>query len=432
MTTVFLTSASGATWTLPADFGAPWTIETIGAGGSGRIGSAGSPYNGGGGQGGGYGRSTNAGGYTMGTPGVTALSIQVGAGGSSTATRILDSLGATIAQGDYGATATTEIGATRAQTNTGSAATYSGGNGGTGDQSGGRGGGGGGAAGPNGAGANGGASGPGTNLGGGGGGGSGGGAAGSASPGTSTGGAGGANYTASQAGGAAATAGTGDSNGASGGGGGSGGNGGAGGAGQEWDATHGSGAGGGGGGTTSGNGASAGSYGGGGGGGGYSGGAAGAGAAGLIVITYTPAATAYSLAADPLSYEYAAADIGMVRGRVLDAEALAYEYGPADIALTYMAPSSSVHGVLRRRTRRRLWNDVPADLKPVVALAEAWADESPVQRAVDDALARYAALSTRASAARRDRLVDDLKRAIVHAVERAAEADDEEALIALL
>lgn len=99
---------------------------------------------------------------------------------------------------------------------------------------------------------------------------------------------------------------------------------------------------------------------------------------------------------------------------------------------TYTAPSSGVHGVLRRRTRRRLWNDVPQDLKPVVALAEEWADESHVQQAVNDALARYAALSARASAARRDRLIDDLKRAIVHAVERAAEADDEEALIALL
>ena len=68
----------------------------------------------------------------------------------------------------------------------------------------------------------------------------------------------------------------------------------------------------------------------------------------------------------------------------------------------------------------------------MVALAEEWADESPVQRAVDEALDRYARISTRASIARRDRLVDELKRAIVQAVERAAEADDEEALIALL
>ena len=100
---------------------------------------------------------------------------------------------------------------------------------------------------------------------------------------------------------------------------------------------------------------------------------------------------------------------------------------------TYTAPSAGgVHGVVRRRVRRQLWNDVPAELKPVVALAEEWADETPVQRAVDEALARYARLTARASVARRDRLIDEMKRAIVHAVERAAEADDEEALIALL
>ena len=75
---------------------------------------------------------------------------------------------------------------------------------------------------------------------------------------------------------------------------------------------------------------------------------------------------------------------------------------------------------------------MPTELAPVVSLAENYADELAVQRAVDDALARFAAMKAKTSIARRERLVDDLKRAIVAAVEEAAETDDEDALIALL
>lgn len=90
------------------------------------------------------------------------------------------------------------------------------------------------------------------------------------------------------------------------------------------------------------------------------------------------------------------------------------------------------HGVLRRRVRRQMWANVPEELKPVVALAEEWTEADPVRRAVDEALAQHARMTARTSAARRDRLIDEAKRAIIAAVERAAEMDDEEALIALL
>ena len=75
---------------------------------------------------------------------------------------------------------------------------------------------------------------------------------------------------------------------------------------------------------------------------------------------------------------------------------------------------------------------MPEELKPVVALAEEWSEADPVARAVEEALAKHARMTTRTSAARRDRLIDEAKRAIVAAVERAAEIDDEDALIALL
>jgi hypothetical protein len=105
---------------------------------------------------------------------------------------------------------------------------------------------------------------------------------------------------------------------------------------------------------------------------------------------------------------------------------------PPEPSITATASFSSLHGTLIRRRRTRTWEDVPVELAPVVSLAENYSEELAVQRAVDDALARYAALKARASLARRERLVDDLKAAIIHAVERAAEQDDEDALAALL
>lgn len=90
------------------------------------------------------------------------------------------------------------------------------------------------------------------------------------------------------------------------------------------------------------------------------------------------------------------------------------------------------HGVLRRRVRRQMWANVPEELKPVVALAEEWTEADPVRRAVDEALAQHARMTARTTALRRERLIDEAKRAIIAAVERAAEMDDEEALIALL
>ncbi len=105
---------------------------------------------------------------------------------------------------------------------------------------------------------------------------------------------------------------------------------------------------------------------------------------------------------------------------------------PPEPSVTATASFSSLHGTLIRRRRTRTWEDVPVELAPAVSLAENYSEELAVQRAVDDALARYAALKARASLARRERLVNDLKAAIIHAVERAAEQDDEDALAALL
>lgn len=90
------------------------------------------------------------------------------------------------------------------------------------------------------------------------------------------------------------------------------------------------------------------------------------------------------------------------------------------------------HGTIRRRGRYRVWDDVPNELEPVVALAENYADTMAVQRAVDDALMRFARIGARTSANRRNTLIDEMRRAVVAAVERAAEEDDEEALAALL
>lgn len=90
------------------------------------------------------------------------------------------------------------------------------------------------------------------------------------------------------------------------------------------------------------------------------------------------------------------------------------------------------HGVLRRRGRARQWDNVPVELEPVVSLAENFAGAAEVQRAVDDALLRFARIGARTSVARRHTLIDEMRRAVVAAVERAAEDDDEEALTALL
>ncbi len=134
-TVVFLTS--GTTWAVPGDWNATGaTIECIGPGGDGYLGSGSSPYNGGGGQGGGYGKVTSPSNISIGN----TLDIQIGAGGSTNPTFLKNNVGTIIVQGDYGASATSDVGATRSQTNTGATATYSGGAGGTGVQAGGRGG----------------------------------------------------------------------------------------------------------------------------------------------------------------------------------------------------------------------------------------------------------------------------------------------------
>ncbi len=89
-------------------------------------------------------------------------------------------------------------------------------------------------------------------------------------------------------------------------------------------------------------------------------------------------------------------------------------------------------GTLRRHRRSVRWDDVPLELEPVVALAENYAGAADVQRAVDDALLRFARIGARTSVNRRATLIDEMRRAVVAAVERAAEDDDEEALAALL
>lgn len=105
-----------------------------------------------------------------------------------------------------------------------------------------------------------------------------------------------------------------------------------------------------------------------------------------------------------------------------------------DIPITgqILASSGELGGRLRRRGRYVVWRDAPVELQPVVSLAENYADDAAVTRAVDDAIARMERLRANASAAKRRQMVEDLSRAIVAAVERAAEADDEEAIIALL
>lgn len=96
------------------------------------------------------------------------------------------------------------------------------------------------------------------------------------------------------------------------------------------------------------------------------------------------------------------------------------------------APAAATGGRLRRYRRQIIWEDPPPELAPVVSLAQNYADDLAVERAVDAAIAKMNAMSARASMARRARVVEEVKAVILDAIERAAEQDDEEALIALL
>lgn len=94
--------------------------------------------------------------------------------------------------------------------------------------------------------------------------------------------------------------------------------------------------------------------------------------------------------------------------------------------------TTSVHGRMRRYRRTIIWDDPPPELAPVVALAENYAEDLAVERAVDAAIAKLDRLSARATMLRRARVLEEVRVSIVEAVARAAEQDDEEALIALL
>jgi hypothetical protein len=104
----------------------------------------------------------------------------------------------------------------------------------------------------------------------------------------------------------------------------------------------------------------------------------------------------------------------------------------ADATLAATGNVGRTGGTLRRHRRSVRWDDVPLELEPVVALAENYAGAADVQRAVDDALLRFARIGARTSVNRRATLIDEMRRAVVAAVERATEDDDEEALTALL
>ena len=56
-------------------------------------------------------------------------------------------------------------------------------------------------------------------------------------------------------------------------------------------------------------------------------------------VTVVPGNAAYSLTVDPLSYEYAVADVGLTSARGLAVDALAYEHTLADVALSYRQTS---------------------------------------------------------------------------------------------
>lgn len=104
----------------------------------------------------------------------------------------------------------------------------------------------------------------------------------------------------------------------------------------------------------------------------------------------------------------------------------------ASATAAWAADGGAVHGVVRRRGRYKVWQDVPQELAPVVSLAEEYAGETEVARAVEDALAAHARLTLRTSAAKRKRMLDEMRAAVVAAVARAADRDDEDALAALL
>lgn len=300
-TTVFLTTTSQTSWTVPDDWTNTNTIEAIGGGGGG---AKGSNSGAGGGGGGAYAKITN---LSL-TPG-QSVTIKVGAGGvRDSAVEAGDTwfngstcAGASICADAGMGTSGASSGAGGTTTDSVGTTLYAGGNGGTGSTTGDTSGGGGGAGGPGGAGKNGGNGIAYSGGGAGGGGGSGGGSSTVGSGGTSTqGGAGGNGYGGSGGGtaGVNAAGGNGTQPGAGGGGGDATYKGGDGMNGQEWDSTHGSGGGGGGANNSSAGGIGA-LYGGG--GGGTDTGTTGAtGGQGIIVITYTVDATAPT--PDPMTF----------------------------------------------------------------------------------------------------------------------------------
>lgn len=329
MSTTIYVSAGATTVTAPSNWSSiGTTIEAIGESGTGGPGSitGSSECGGGGGQGGGYGKVTSPAHVAAGN----VLTVQVGAGASSTSTFLQDNTSTTIAQGDYGASGTNigsntpGGGGNHSQTNIGATVTATGGVGGNSANATGAGGGGS-AGGPAGNGGAGGAT-TATNAGAAGGGGcdsggggltgvnANGGAGGNGPLGTGS-GAGGTGNTTVQAtangtGGTANTGGGGGGGGAVGTGGILGDVAGVGGAGALYtlyDSTHGPGGGGGGGGacklasgtTVTGGGGNGGGYGGGGGGAGGGTitntiGTAGSASPGLIIIIYTPAVATFN------------------------------------------------------------------------------------------------------------------------------------------
>lgn len=102
--------------------------------------------------------------------------------------------------------------------------------------------------------------------------------------------------------------------------------------------------------------------------------------------------------------------------------------GTVDVTGAFTAGPAGRGHQFRRWHGGRHWQDVPMELQPVVSLAENYADTPEVVATVDQALTRYLAMQATASLNRQMRLLDEARRAIVHAVEEAAERDDEEAL----
>lgn len=302
---IFLTTASGSSWSVPADWSATNKIEVIGAGGGGSGTWAFANIAPGGG-GGGYSKVSNL----VGLSGSIAISVGTGGAGGTTGSHNGGVGGATYFNGaSLGASSVGANGGGGGNDSAGTAGAggsttgaigdvkTAGGDGGGIGSNAANGAGGGGAAGPGGIGKNGGA---GTGASGGSGGGGAGNTGGFQTDGVALGsGTTGANggisgdNTAGGTGGTSGNIGGTGSHGSGGGGGGRNANGGVGGSGNEstWDATHGPGGGGGGGGSNTvapGVGGNAGSYGGGGGGAGAYNKDGGSGADGLIVITYTP------------------------------------------------------------------------------------------------------------------------------------------------